>query len=79
MYLAVMVGKYAKQVVGAWCPSTTGPLSPTMTDSSLAPGREVPYKRYQHFSPCQEPEGPQAREACSIFLYEAGQQQGLLL
>ena len=32
MYLAVMVGKFVKQVVREWCPSTTGPLSPTMTE-----------------------------------------------
>ena len=35
MYLAVMVGKFVKQVVREWCPSTTGPLLPTMTDSSV--------------------------------------------
>ena len=29
-----------------WCPSTTGPLLPTMTDSLIAAGREVLYKRY---------------------------------
>ena len=29
-----------------WCPSTTGPQLPTMTDSLLAPGQEVLYKRY---------------------------------
>jgi hypothetical protein len=46
MYLAVMVGKFVNQVVREWCPSTTGPLLPTMTDSLLAPGREVLYKRY---------------------------------
>ena len=32
MYLAVMVGKFVKQVVREWCPSTTGPLLPTMTE-----------------------------------------------
>ena len=46
MYLAVMVGKVVKQVVREWCPSTTGPLLPPMTDSVLAPGREVLCKRY---------------------------------
>ena len=46
MYLAVMVGKFVKQVVREWCPSTTGPLWPTMTDSLFAPGQEVLYKRY---------------------------------
>ena len=46
MYLAVSVGKFVKQVVTEWCPSTTGPLLPTMTASFLAPGREVLYKRY---------------------------------
>ena len=30
-----------------WCPLTTGPLMPTMTDSLPAPGREVLYKRRQ--------------------------------
>ena len=49
MYLAVMVGKFVQQVVREWCPSTKGPLLPTMTDSLLAPGREVVYKRYHHF------------------------------
>ena len=57
MYLAVRVGKFVTQVVREWCPSTTRPLLPTMTDSLLAPGREVLYKRYHHFCPCQEQEG----------------------
>ena len=39
MYLVVMVGKFAKQAVREWCPSTTGPLLPTITDSLLAPAR----------------------------------------
>ena len=46
MYLAVLVGKFVKQVVTEWCPSTVGPLLPTMTDSLLARSREVLYKRY---------------------------------
>ena len=58
MYLAVMVGKFVKQIVREWCPSTTGPLLPTMTYSLLAPGREVLYERYHHFCPCPEKEGP---------------------
>ena len=45
-YFAAMVGKFVKQVVREWCPGTAGPLLPTMTDSLLAPGREVLYKRY---------------------------------
>ena len=44
--LQCMLQKTLKQGVGKWCPSTTGPLLPTMTDSLLAPGREVLYKRY---------------------------------
>ena len=32
MYLVIMVGKFVKQVVREWCPSTTGPLLPTMTE-----------------------------------------------
>ena len=79
MYSAGMVGKFVKQVVREWCPSTTKPLLSTMTDSLLAPGRGVLYKRYHHFCPCQEQEGPQARGACSNFPHEAGPQQGLLL
>ena len=50
-----------------------------MTDSLLAPGLEVLYKRYHHFCPCQEQEGPQARGAYSFLPHEAGPQQGLLL
>ena len=46
MYLAVVVGKFVKQVVREWCSSTTGLLLPTMTDSLLAPGQEVLYKRH---------------------------------
>ena len=46
MYLEVFVHKYAKHVVREWHASTTGPLLPTMTDSLLAPGWEVLYKRY---------------------------------
>ena len=66
-----MLQKTLKQGVGKWCPSTTGPLLPTMTDSLLAPGRGC------HFCPCQEK--PQARGARSAFPHEAGPQQGLLL
>ena len=40
------MGKFVKQDVRELCPSTTGPLLPTMTDSLLVPGREVLYKRY---------------------------------
>ena len=47
-----MVGNLVKQEVMEWCPSTTGPLLPTMTDSVLAHGLEVLYKRYHHFCPC---------------------------
>ena len=46
LYFVVMVGKIEKQDVREWCPSTTRPLLPTMTDSLLALGREVLYKRY---------------------------------
>jgi hypothetical protein len=42
-----MVSKFVKQDVRERCPSTTGPLLPTMTDSLLAPGWEVLYKRYR--------------------------------
>ena len=44
-------------------------ILPTLTDSLLAPGQEVGgrYKRYHHFCPCQEQEGPQARGTCSTF------------
>ena len=38
-----------------------------MTDSLLAPGWEVLYKRYHHFCPSQEQEGPLAQGACSTF------------
>ena len=69
--LQCMLQKTLKQGVGKWCPSTTGPLLPTMTDSLLAPGRGC------HFCPCQEK--PQARGARSAFPHEAGPQQGLLL
>ena len=41
MYLAVMVGKFVKQDVREWCPSTTGPLLPTMTDSGYLVLRDV--------------------------------------
>ena len=75
MYLAVMVGKL-KQVVREWCRSTKGPPVPTMTDSLLAPGREVLYMRYHLFCPCQEQEGPQARGACSIFRMKRDRNKG---
>ena len=32
MYLAVLVGKFVKEDVTEWCPSTTGPLLPTMIE-----------------------------------------------
>ena len=40
MYLAVLVGTFVKQVVRERCPSTTGPLLPTMTEWAgyLVPG-----------------------------------------
>ena len=46
MCFEVLVGKFVKQVARKWCPSTTGPLLPPMTDSLLAPRREVLYKLY---------------------------------
>ena len=46
MYVAKMVCKTAKRGVREWCPSTIGPLLPTMTDSLLAPSREMLYKWY---------------------------------
>ena len=67
MYLAVMVGKFVKQVVREWCPSTIGPLLPTITDSLLAPSQEELYKK-----------GPSS-ESIFTFSHEAGPQQGLLL
>ena len=45
-YVAEVVCKIAKRGVREWYPSTIGPLLPTMTDSLLAPGREVLYKWY---------------------------------
>ena len=47
MYLAVMVGKFVKQVVREWCPSTTGPLLSTMTDGL---GILCLGTRYRHFT-----------------------------
>ena len=41
-----MVGKFVKQDVREWYPSTAGPLLSTMTDSLLAPGRAVRSKRH---------------------------------
>ena len=32
MYRAMLVGKFVAQVVREWCPSTTRPLLPTMTE-----------------------------------------------
>ena len=32
MYLAVMVGRFVQHDVREWCPSTTGPLLPTVTE-----------------------------------------------
>ena len=61
MYLAVLVGKFVKQVVREWCLSTTRPLLPSMTDSLLAPSLELLYKQYHHFCPCREQRGSQAR------------------
>ena len=46
LYVAEVVCKTAKRGVREWCPSTIGPLLPTMTDSLLAPGREVLHKQY---------------------------------
>ena len=63
MYLAVMVGKF----VGCEgrCPSTTGPLLPIMTDSLLAPGREVLYKRYHTGELCA-PKVPGLDQAATL-------------
>ena len=76
MYLAVMIGKFAKQVVRERCPSATGPLLPTMTDSLLARGREVLYKRYRHFCPCQEQEGPKPGEHIQLFRMKRDHNKG---
>ena len=40
MHLAVMVGKFVRQVVREWCPSATGPLLPAVTEWAgyLVPG-----------------------------------------
>ena len=46
LYVVEVVWKTAKRGVREWYPSTIGPLLPTMTDSLLAPGREVLYKWY---------------------------------
>ena len=35
------MGKFVKQDVREWCPSTAEPLLPTMTDSLLDRGRQV--------------------------------------
>ena len=61
----------------------------TMTDSLLAPGEEVLYKRcpsQRSLSQIRLPllsvpeqRGPQARGACHAFPHGAGPQQGLLL
>ena len=58
MYLAAMVGRFVKRVVRAWFPSTTGLLLPTITDSLLAHGREVLYKRC-HTSELSVPRVPE--------------------
>ena len=44
MYPAVMMGTFVKQIVREWCPSTTGPLLPTMTEWAgyLVPGDVLP-------------------------------------
>ena len=62
MYLAVMVSKFVKQVVREWCSSTTGHLLPTMTDSPLAPGRELLYKWY-HTGELSVPKVPEPDRA----------------
>ena len=45
-YLVVVMGQIEEQDVREWCPSDSGPLLPTMTDSLLAARREVLYKQY---------------------------------
>ena len=40
------MGKFVQQDVREWCPSTTRPLLPTVTDSLLALGREALSKLY---------------------------------
>ena len=63
-----MVGKFVKQVVREWCPSTTGLLLPTITNSLLAPRREVLYQRY-HIGELSVPKvlepDPAATPACA--------------
>ena len=46
LYVVEVVWKTAKRAVREWYPSTIGPLLPSVTDSLLAPGREVLYKWY---------------------------------
>ena len=72
IYLAVMVGKLVKQVVREWCPSTTGPLLPTMTDCTLlAPGRELLYKRYHTGELLPVPRTKRAPSPGSMFSFSA--------
>ena len=64
MYLAVMVGKFVKQVVREWCPSTTGPLSPTMTLKGLGIlCRGTCYRRFTILS--RAPNGVSNEHSCS--------------
>ena len=53
MHLAMIVGKFVKQDGREWCPSTTGPLLPTITHSLLVPGREVLFNRHYTGEPVE--------------------------
>ena len=69
LHVAEMVCKTAKQGVREWCSSTTGPLLPTMTDSLLAPSREVLYPPppLQSPPPCKAPPPPPGDTVTSMF------------
>ena len=64
MYLAVLVGRFVKQAVREWCTSNTGPPLPTRTNSLLAPGRELLYKRY-HTGELSVPKVPEPDRAAT--------------
>ena len=77
------MGKFVKEDVRELCPSTTGPLLPTMTDSLLASHQEVLYKRCpsqrslsQISARAKNKEGPKPGEHVQLFRMERDRNKG---
>ena len=66
MYLAVLVGKFVKQVVREWYPSTPGPLLPTMGGALCAVLVLCPRCTKSRLFSTTNSHGSQGPECCTL-------------